>query len=452
MCEEGNQLTKDFTSDLINSVSRDTKSKDGFFDHIKDLAQRTQKGYHSVLKNYEVFLLDEYGQSIEQTIQSLRSFHQDWQNSPEKRTMFTGKTQNTTYEQLIIQHLQDFVNYLREERACMMCEGTSKTCTTCRRTGTIIAKRGTQCRSYVTKIKGFLRYFGLMNGVTERNIERGIKYPKVIEEEPMPLEKSMIQEIIKETIDPRRRTLYQVLPYTGLRIIEGCALRKANFTYLDEDGNTTTRRNFKRIQILTDPKYTKFGIQRRTFVSEEIQNEVIELLEKAKDDEPIFVSSKNPEQAEISEERAFDLTRTRLAKRLPVFAEKYESGTHKITLHSFRSYFITKANKVDYGFGHALAGHKQYMARYNRLTIKEKLDLYIQCEKDLSIFNDIDNKTKKLLEHKQRQIDELQTKTQHQDVKQLELLMQIEQANNKIRDLQSRMSANEKAIQPPSRA
>ena len=234
--------------------------------------------------------------------------------------------------------------------------------------------------------------------------------------------------------------------------MEACALRKSNFTYLDEEGNRATRRNFVRLQILTDPKYTKFGIQRRTFVSEEIQNEVIELIESSKDDEPIFVQNKDPVKAELNEERVFALTRERLAKKMPVFKERYESGTHKITLHSFRSYFITKANKVDYGFGHALAGHKQYMARYNRLSTKEKLDLYLQAEKDLSIFNDIDNKTKKLLEHKQRQIDELQTKTQHQDVKQLELLMQIEQANNKIRDLQSRMSANEKAIQPPSRA
>jgi len=443
---------KDFTSDLINSVSNDNKSRNGFFEHISELAEGTKKGYKTALQNYEIFLQDEYGQDIEQTIESLRNFHGDWQKDPRNRTMFTGNLKQTTYEQLIIQHLQDFANYIKVERKCPICEGNdSKQCRPCRRTGVIVGKGGNQVRSAVTKIKGYLRYFGLLSGVTERNIEKEIKYPKVIEEEPMPLEKSMIQELVKECIDPKRRTFYQVLPYTGLRIIEGCALRKANFTYLDEDGNTTTRRNFKRIQILTDPKYTKFGIQRRTFVSEEIQNEVIELLEKAKDDEPIFVSSKNPEQAEISEERAFDLTRTRLAKRLPVFAEKYESGTHKITLHSFRSYFITKANKVDYGFGHALAGHKQYMARYNRLTIKEKLDLYIQCEKDLSIFNDIDNKTKKLLEHKQRQIDELQTKTQHQDVKQLELLMQIEQANNKIRDLQSRMSANEKAIQPPSR-
>ena len=436
----------------MNSVSSETKNHDGFLEHIKDLAYTTKNGYKSTLRGYEMFLQDEYGQSTDEIILSLRAFHLDWQKSPEKRSMFTENLSNTTYEQLVIQHLQDFVKYLKTERICPKCEGQDNRCKTCRRTGIVVGKRRKACRSNVTKIKAYLRYFGLMDGVTERNIECGIKYPKEVEEEPMPFEKSMLQQVIKETIDSRRRTLYTVLAHSGLRIIEASALRKDNFIYVDRDGNRTTKKNFVRIQIFTDPNFTKFGIQRKTFVSEEVQDEVIGLLESVTDEQPIFVKNKNPHTAEANEERAFALLRERLAKKISVFGERYESGTHKISIHSFRSYFITCANKIDHGFGHALAGHKPYMSRYNRLTAKEKIDFYMLAEAHLSTFTQVDTKTIEMLEEKQKQIDQLNTKAKTQEMSYVELLMMVEQQNKIIKQLQTKQLKIDKAFLPPAQA
>ena len=52
---------------------------------------------------------------------------------------------------------------------------------------------------------------------------------------------------------------------------------------------------------------------------------------------------------------------------------------------SFRSWFVTKCNRIDFGFGHALAGHETYMKRYDRISIKEKVDFYIRAEKTLQV-------------------------------------------------------------------
>lgn len=68
--------------------------------------------------------------------------------------------------------------------------------------------------------------------------------------------------------------------------------------------------------------------------------------------------------------------------------EKYDSNTHKISLQSFRAYFITKCNRIDFGVGHALAGHGLYMKRYDRLTIQEKLEYYIKAEPELCVYRD----------------------------------------------------------------
>jgi len=95
---------------------------------------------------------------------------------------------------------------------------------------------------------------------------------------------------------------------------------------------------------------------------------------------------------------------------------KYPSGTRKITIHSFRSYFITKGNKVDdYGFGHAIAGHEHYMKNYERYTDEQLLELYVKLEPELFVFDSTIQKeeNENLKEQLRIENEKLQNKINH---------------------------------------
>ena len=104
-----------------------------------------------------------------------------------------------------------------------------------------------------------------------------------------------------------------------------------------------------------------------------------------KDDDHIFThwDDDNILKAKHSEEDYFYRLRERVGLN-----EKYEdSCRHKISIHIFRSWFVTKCNRVDSDFGNALAGHDKYMKRYNRFTVPELIALYKKAEPELQIFD-----------------------------------------------------------------
>ena len=67
---------------------------------------------------------------------------------------------------------------------------------------------------------------------------------------------------------------------------------------------------------------------------------------------------------------------------------RYEGKiTHKITTHSFRAFFISQFEKTYSGFGHSLSGHGRYLKQYERFTIGEKIEKYIETEKHFLIYS-----------------------------------------------------------------
>jgi len=91
--------------------------------------------------------------------------------------------------------------------------------------------------------------------------------------------------------------------------------------------------------------------------------------------------------------------------------QKYDGiNRRKITLHSFRSFFFTKAARIhDENYAHKLTGHGGYLPQYDRLTDDEKLEMYLELEPDLLI-NDTVRKDKKIedLEKKNQRIEALE--------------------------------------------
>ena len=128
------------------------------------------------------------------------------------------------------------------------------------------------------------------------------------------------------------------------------------------------------------------------------------ILDKKKDDDLIFATNEDSLKAKHTEEDYFYRLRTRVG-----LTDRYDNGIHKITLHSFRSWFITKCNRIDSDFGNALGGHGKYMKKYDRLTDSEKCELFIKSESSLSIFENVDtNENLKKIEELQCKLDELE--------------------------------------------
>jgi hypothetical protein len=56
-----------------------------------------------------------------------------------------------------------------------------------------------------------------------------------------------------------------------------------------------------------------------------------------------------------------------------------------INTHSFRAYGITKLSRHDPNYARRLAGQKGYLDTYDRFSLKDKLDLYLKYEYELTI-------------------------------------------------------------------
>jgi len=219
--------------------------------------------------------------------------------------------------------------------------------------------------------KNYLNWYGFE--VYTEAVKTRINFPKKIEEEAYPITLDDIQLILNEA-NPQRRALYLFLSSTGMRIQETLKLRKRDLDF-----------DFERIMVRIAGKYTKTRKPRKTFVTKETEKIIGEILKKKKDDDLIFASNEDSLKAKHTEEDYFYRLRIRAG-----LTEKYDTGIHKITLHSFRSWFVTKCNRVDSDFGNALAGHGKYMKKYDRLNDSEKIELFIKAEPTLSIFDHVD--------------------------------------------------------------
>ncbi len=245
-------------------------------------------------------------------------------------------------------------------------------------------------RGYFRHLKKYLKHTGIQ--FTNEELKENVKLPSIIEAEHHALELDEMKKIF-DCVPPKHKALYFVLSSSGIRIKEAVQLRKRDFD-LSQD----------RIKIIIPGKYTKTKKSRITFVSSEGRDWLEPRLKRLKTDDLVFGTSEKPLHARQSEEERFDRIRKNAGfcscekknRRGNDCTGKLESGHHKITIHSFRSWFITKTNRIDFGFGHALAGHGLYMGRYDRLTDSEKLELYIKTEPTLQIFKREETNSKDL--------------------------------------------------------
>ena len=253
-------------------------------------------------------------------------------------------------------------------------------------------------------VKNYLNWFGFE--IYTEGVKAHLNFPRKIEEEAYPLTLDNIKSIIHNS-SPTRRCLYVFLSCTGCRIQEALKLKKRDLDF-----------NLERITVIIPGKYTKTSKPRRTFVSKECEVYLKPILDKIGVDDLIFGCNANSLLAKHSEEEYFSRLRDRAG-----LVERYDTQRHKISLHSFRSWFITKCNRIDSDFGNSMAGHAKYMKRYDRLTDKEKLVMYIKAEPTLSIFDNFDTaEYDKMLEDTQKQNKVLENRMADYEKTQVELV------------------------------
>lgn len=275
--------------------------------------------------------------------------------------------------------------------------------------------------------------------ITAYDMRDEIEFPEYIQEEKYAPNETEFTNIVNAMIW-RYQGFCLGLAGGGMRPVELMGTQKKHYTLIDG--------RYK----LEIPYYlTKKRISRTVFLSKEVTSYITKLLNEREEDDFVWTKRKQvpksffqkyshlkTDKARIKAIKKFAtdmLTSVRisLGRRLVNLGldMKYEStGEYKITLYSFRARFITRTLKVlDGDVVHAIVGHGAYLQTYQRRTDEEKMELFVDVESEIMIFDQTKNiqKIRKLKEandklgNQQKQIDEMKKKQ-----KKIERLIYIE--------------------------
>jgi integrase len=217
-----------------------------------------------------------------------------------------------------------------------------------------------------------------------------------LKEKKYPVKLSELQHILG-IIPMKRKQLYLVLISSGLRISEALLMKKKDLNF-----------DYARVMITIPAINSKNKEERITFISEEARKICQPLFDSKSDDDLIFGTGCAIHDDVTNHARYFATTRRKLG-----LIDKYLSGTSKITLHSFRAFFISKIIKQNENLGHYLAGHSVYMKQYERFEVEELIDAYIKSESELTIM-DLTRKDNEIakLKNSDYKVRELENKVQ----------------------------------------
>jgi len=348
------------------------KSKQDFFNKITLKDYKTKKAYDIRINTWEKFVVDKVGKSD-----------------------YIPKDLDETVE-----ILQLFINWFSIEAW----NNQSK-------------KKGHSpngVRNYASSIRKYLYYRG--SPITKDDFDEHIELPAKIEKELHGLSLEEIHRILN-SLSYDDKVLFMVQLSSGMRIGEMVQLRRKHFI-LDRE----------RIIVKIPAKIAKFKRARTTFISKEAGLLLRVILKRLEDENLVFGTT---EVLKTAENNKGAILRSHLDN--VGLGQRYEdTGNYQINTHSFRAYFITKVSRHDENLAKLFAGEKGYLLQYDRLTDEEKLENYIEFEKDLLIFD---------LYRKDEEIKKLRianTKLAEQDediLSQLKRIKQLEQTQKEQSNL-----------------
>ena len=218
-------------------------------------------------------------------------------------------------------------------------------------------------------------------------LRTSLSYKSESKQELYPITKKDIQTLLDHaSFETRTKILLQ--SGSGFRISELLSLRKCDIN-----------RELERYSVYIRAEFAKGHQARTTLISTEAMSCLDKLLENKTENDLIFPHkqySKNRIRAVSTNIKMF----LNILKKAGLDMRYEGKITHKITTHSFRAFFISQFEKTYSGFGHSLSGHSRYLKQYERFTIGEKIEKYIETEKHLLIYSKSDESNKELRELK----------------------------------------------------
>lgn len=221
-------------------------------------------------------------------------------------------------------------------------------------------------QKYLAFLKSWLRYNGIR--IYKEDSKQFIIMPKILKERKVPLRQEHIRLLLKRA-GPKYKALILFASSSAMRISEILQLKIS-----DLDLTVIPPR------IKVRAETTKLREERRTFISSEAYEFLKPVILNKTSKESVFWESNDIKDLLLKVESTFDKIRDRSG-----LLEKYSTGVHHVRIHSFRNYFISQAEKIHEGFGHALAGHGKYMKEYENYTDAELRDFYLKIEPSLKI-------------------------------------------------------------------
>jgi len=301
----------------------------------------------------------------------------------------------------LIQLVNDFIEYLQDDKVCSACRGEDIKCIGCAKKRNRRGVNANTIRNYVSHIRKYLDYFGFPEVKSDMFFAE-LEIPNVFGNDLEPLTPEMFKELLAACTKPRNRLNLKFLRTNGCRPREMVQLKKSDLVMIDINGEemkspeniTDIKDNpkFRRIQTKFRAETTKKKNARISWISDQIVDDVLKRLDEIDSDSIVFSEHINTKKAVATEVGFFQRIRKRLGKSNPKWLERFvdskgRKGAFKYKLYSTRSMFITDCMSADKqgNLGHYLAGHKKYMGVYERLTPKKKLDLYNKAEEFIRI-------------------------------------------------------------------
>ena len=338
-----------------------TKKKDSTsFDEVLSTAPKsTQQNKRYAIKLLGKFVEESYlGRNLLDVIEELRLL----------------KSQDSqTYEDALYGMLQEWINWNQKK-----------------------GRGNYTIRVAFSNIRKYLFHMGIKT--SEQDIKEYLRFGKRTREDRHPLSQIEYQGIIDGlSRHPVMQALFLALGSSGMRIGEALSLKKKD---LDLTG--------PRIKV-NIPANTKTRTGRTTYLSLETEKLLRPHLERIQRDDYVFAKKNHKPDASS--------VRTMLGRLVDklVLVERYQSNNiRKITSHSFRAYFFTKAaRRHGENYAHRMTGHGGYLMEYDRMTEDEKLEMYKELEPEMVIIDQTRNELEiKRLQEENESIKELRAEVQ----------------------------------------
>jgi integrase len=213
-------------------------------------------------------------------------------------------------------------------------------------------------RQYFEIFNDFLYYKGIK--LDRRDIDAELTFPTMFDEEKHPITHEEIRKIF-DVAKYDKKAIYSAMITSGMSIGEVIAIRKKHLT-ID-----------KRIMVKVPSIHRKVRRFKTTFIANWAAKYIINKLPKLGDEDYVWGFDGDTTS---NEDTIFSNYCSKVG-----LDQKYETkNRRKITLHSFRSFFITQGEFYNEKFVRALAGHRKYLPTYTRIPDQKKMEIYMELE------------------------------------------------------------------------